>query len=66
MGVPPPSPIRVRSLTWTSAFMHIEQLLLIEVNYRTLIYPPPQTWNAKTILLVMMGVGAKGKACAEK
>ena len=58
--------MRIRSLIWTSAFMHIEQMLLIEVNYKTLIYPPPQTWNAKTILLETMGVGAKGKACAEK
>ena len=51
--------------TTHGAFIHTELLLLIELNYRALIYPSPSDIGAEKIPLVTMGGRAKGQACAD-
>ena len=56
------SPVRVRaSCDCAHAFIRTEQLLLIELNYKTLVYPPPQTYAVKKISLATMGGRAEGQ-----
>ena len=47
------------------AFIGTEQLLLIKLNYRTLIYPPRLDMCTEKILLVTMGARMEGQACAD-
>jgi hypothetical protein len=46
-------------------FMSTAQLLLNELNLRTLTYPPPLGHVCQKVPLVLMGGGVEGQACGD-